>query len=91
MIYLLCYDITKPKRLQRTAKLLGNYGLRIQKSFFQCEINSDQFEILLNKLKKEINLKEDKLYVYPMCENCIDKIMSDGVVSILNTSSYEIL
>ena len=33
MMYFISYDIADPKRLKAVAKMLENYGLRIQKSF----------------------------------------------------------
>jgi len=62
MIYLFCYDIADPKRLRKTAKILENYGLRIQKSFFQCELGEEEAADLKYKLLKVINKKKDSLF-----------------------------
>jgi len=74
MIYMICYDITNHKRLRKTAKVLENYGIRIQKSFFQCEISKDMLNRLIKAILAVIDVSEDKLYVYPLCNGCLKNV-----------------
>ena len=37
--YLVCYDITDPKRLRRVFKTCKNYGNHLQYSVFECDLN----------------------------------------------------
>ncbi|MHB1645878.1 MAG: CRISPR-associated endonuclease Cas2 [bacterium] len=78
MIYMICYDITNPKRLRKTAKVLQNYGIRIQKSFFQCEIFRDMLNKLLKDILAVVDVSMDKLYVYPLCNGCLKNVKFDG-------------
>ncbi|MGB3492300.1 MAG: CRISPR-associated endonuclease Cas2 [Elainellaceae cyanobacterium] len=68
MFYLVCYDIVNDRRRDRTARLLEGYGLRIQKSVFECTLTPDQFEFLNRRLqtKRYLNPKEDQIRFYPM-------------------------
>ena len=52
MIYFISYDIADSKRRREVSKVLENFGIRIQYSFFECEMEQSQLE----KLKNEINL-----------------------------------
>jgi len=42
-------------------------------------------------LLEVIDIKKDYLYIYPLCEGCSDKVISDGEGEILKISTYEIL
>jgi len=91
MIYMVCYDISNPKRLGKVAKVLENHGMRIQKSFFQCEMNKENMINLKNKLLKIINRRKDSLFIYPLCEDCSNKAITDGNGKILKLTNFEIL
>jgi len=68
MFYLICYDIISDRRRDRVSRLLEGYGLRIQKSVFECVLTSDQYEFLHKRLqtKRYLNPTEDQLRFYPM-------------------------
>ena len=50
MIYFISYDVSNPKRLNKVAKTLENFGIRIQFSFFECEMEKEQLEKLKSSL-----------------------------------------
>ena len=92
MIYMVCYDITDAKRLRKVSKVLTNYGIRIQKSFFQCEISKDAVKRLTKELLKAIDEKKDRLSVYPLCDACLKhNVFMDGNGEIVKISTFEIL
>jgi len=68
MFYLICYDIVNDRRRDRTARLLEGYGLRIQKSVFECTLTPDQYDFLQRRLqtKRYLNSDEDQIRFYPM-------------------------
>jgi len=91
MPYLICYDITSPKRLRKVAKVLETYGLRIQKSFFQADIDNEMLREMVGKLKKEMDKNHDSLFIYYICEKCMKKIESDGTGQLLILEDFKIL
>lgn len=91
MTYFICYDITEPKRLRAVAKILENFGLRVQYSFFQCDMDADILNILRDRLLTVINLKEDSLRIYPICDDCLKKTSVIGSGNIIELNSYQIL
>ncbi len=91
MNYLICYDITDPRRLKRTAKILESYGIRVQYSFFELSISSEKLEILISAIKQEIDLEQDKLYLYPICDGCKKRIQIEGTGEMLSLENYIIL
>lgn len=88
---MVCYDIADEKRIKDVAKLLKSYGIRVQKSFFQCEIGKEKLEELTNRLLDVIDVKKDFLYIYPLCEDCSRNAITDGTGEILKLETYEIL
>lgn len=91
MIYMICYDITDPKRLRKTAQILENSGLRVQKSFFQCDIDEKKKDLLVKQVVKVLNLKKDYFYVYPLCEDCSQKAIQEGTGNLIRLEAFEIL
>ena len=91
MIYMFCYDISDPKRLRKSAKILENYGIRVQLSFFQCEMKKQMMEELKEDLLSVINTKEDFLFVYPLCDDCSNSVYTDGTGDVIRISTFEIL
>ena len=86
-----CYDIANPKRLSKVAKTLENYGIRIQKSFFQCEMERKNMIELRDALLKTIKRKKDSLFIYPICDDCNSKAIVDGNGNLLKISSFTII
>ena len=73
MTYFVAYDVACPKRLYKVAKVIGNYGERIQYSFFRCDIDKIQLESLRKELLGIMDMKEDSLKIYPVCADCMEK------------------
>lgn len=91
MNYLACYDIADPRRLRRTAKVMERYGIRVQYSFFEMSISEEKLEAMIREIKQEIDLKEDKFYLYPICVDCKQKVIIDGTGEMLSLERFIIL
>ncbi|HFU75334.1 MAG TPA: CRISPR-associated endonuclease Cas2 [Arcobacter sp.] len=80
MKYVISYDISNNKRRTKLADLLGAYGVRVNYSVFECELNQVKLDKLLYEieLKKLINKKYDSLRFYHLCENCVPKSFDVG-------------
>ena len=76
--YLVAYDIASPKRLRRVARVCEDYGVRIQKSIFECDLDGCTFKALWDALLDEIDPDEDYLAAYPLCRACCEKIRMAG-------------
>ncbi|MBN1296311.1 CRISPR-associated endonuclease Cas2 [bacterium] len=59
--YLVAYDISEDKRLRRVAKVMEEYGSRIQYSVFRCELTKLMRAMLEADLEKEINHSCDQV------------------------------
>ena len=62
--YLVCYDICDDKRLRRVAEICGDFGVRLQYSVFECDLDDSERIVLNGKLEEVIDAAEDQiLYV----------------------------
>ncbi len=66
MFYLVCYDIVNNRRRTKVSNLLQGYGLRVQKSVFECVLSPDQYKTVQKRLHKLIKEQEDQIRFYPM-------------------------
>lgn len=69
MLVLITYDVNTEdnagrKRLRRVAKQCVNFGVRVQNSVFECELDPAQFRLLKQKLIEEIDENKDSLRFY---------------------------
>jgi len=79
MITLVTYDITDPKRLNATRQFLKEYGLRTQKSVFECDIDAEGIRRIRAYCKDHLNLSSDSVRIYRICNRCMDKVMISGL------------
>lgn len=59
--FLVCYDISHPKRLRRVAKVLEGYGSRIQFSVFECPLDKQRLAEVRTKLWEVLHHDEDQV------------------------------
>ena len=69
MLVLITYDVMvisegRKKRLRNIAKTCLDYGVRVQNSVFECEVDPAQFVILKNQLMQIFDFKKDSLRFY---------------------------
>ncbi len=91
MIWLVCYDIANPKRLQKIGSYCEKFGIRLQKSAFQVDAEKELLDKLIQGLKELMNRKADSLVIYPICEDCRRLSISDGPNKILDKNNVVIL
>ena len=75
--YLICYDVIQQKRRKKVAKLLLDYGHRVQKSVFELYLTELYFEECVNKLAKII-AEEDSIRVYILHAASTEKMLLLG-------------
>lgn len=78
MLRIVAYDIASRKRLRRVAKVCDRFGVRVEKSVFECKLNDAEFRDFWSELGKEIDSDEDALVCYPLCGACESKILLAG-------------
>ena len=69
MLILVTYDVStvEPagrRRLRRVAQACEDYGTRVQKSVFECQVGQKEWARLRDRLLSEIKTEEDSLRFY---------------------------
>ncbi|MBR1837007.1 MAG: CRISPR-associated endonuclease Cas2 [Kiritimatiellae bacterium] len=80
MLYLVAYDICSPRRLRHAASVCEDYGIRIEKSVFECDLSESQFASFWSDLNAEIDPEEDALVAYRICRSCVKETLTAGIV-----------
>lgn len=63
-LVLIIYDIVENKTRNNLVKYVEQFGIRIQKSAFECFLNQKQINKILNQAHKIINVETDSLRIY---------------------------
>jgi CRISPR-associated protein Cas2 len=83
MLVLITYDVSVMsangrRRLRHIAKTCVDYGLRVQNSVFECELEPADWVMLKNKLLKLYDANEDSLRFYQLGSKGRQKIEHYG-------------
>ena len=65
-LFLICYDITDPHRLNRIARFLGQHACRVQYSVFAGQLSRARLEVLLEELRDLMDCRTDDIRAYPL-------------------------
>lgn len=82
MIFLCSYDIPSSKegdrRRARLARFLEKYGLRVQYSVFELDIEPEKMPPLYREMEAFLKLDEDSLRIYTLCAQCAPRVVKIG-------------
>ena len=83
ILVLVTYDVnteTKEgkKRLRHVAKICTGYGIRVQNSVFECNVDASQLKLLRSELLDEIDKDNDSIRFYNLGNNYHNKVEHYG-------------
>ena len=84
MYVIVAYDIRSDKKRAKLAKNLLQFGIRTQKSMFECEVNKKELNII-KKLAKKFSDDEDFVTIYEIYEKDTKRI---GKVKYLEIDDF---
>jgi len=73
MELLTVYDIADAKRLRHVAKIMQRFGIRVQKSVFECDLSQSALNDMRKAVNKAIDATEDTIRIYPLLDNSREK------------------
>jgi CRISPR-associated protein Cas2 len=91
MFIVISYDIPDDKRRIKAAKQLENYGKRVQYSVFEAILEEEKLKEMCEKLVSIININEDSLRIYGLCNSCLKKTKLYGVGEISKDEDFYIV
>lgn len=68
------YDITDDRCRNKVAKILQQYGVRINFSVFECMFTENQYQKVKQMIASKIDIRDDTIVYYQLCVNCFTKI-----------------
>lgn len=81
MLHLIAYDVASGRRLRRVATVCEDFGVRIEKSVFECELESADFERFWKRIESVIDSERDSVVDYPIGMMDRKRIKTLGVVN----------
>lgn len=91
MQYIVCYDIADDGRRERMAKALLDYGRRIQESVFLAALDEELLDRMRARVVKLLEMSEDSLFVFPVCDGCARKAESYGWAALPKDQDYYVV
>jgi len=90
MLVLVTYDVSVMtadgrRRLRKIAKTCLDYGMRVQNSVFECEIDPAQFTEMKSKLVEIYDPGEDSLRFYFLGKRGRQKVEHLGTKSVVDS------
>ncbi len=79
MLILVSYDIIDDRQRTKLAKKLKDFGLRVQYSVFECDLDKKQLARMKKEALKFVDLEKDSLRIYKLCDSCAKHIESFGI------------
>lgn len=75
---IIAYDVRDNDARAHLAALLGTYGVRLQKSVFECLLEDAALAEVLQKTERLLDLDHDVLHVFRQCEPCFGARHTQG-------------
>jgi CRISPR-associated protein Cas2 len=83
MFILVAYDIPDDKRRNKIFKIMKDYGKRVQYSVFECILEKKVFNEMINKINQIVDINNDSVRIYYLCEDCYKKVDVLGLGEVL--------
>jgi CRISPR-associated protein Cas2 len=78
MLYVVCYDISDDKTRNQMSERLLDFGARIQESVFECVLDGECHERMLERLDRVPIAQTDRVRVYRLCQTCVETVRIYG-------------
>jgi CRISPR-associated protein Cas2 len=89
-MYLVCYDVADNRRRYRLDKLLSGYGIRAQRSVFECAIDAGQAAELEAAAQNLLEPEEDRLHLYHLCGKDCEGRLCHGIAERIEPPAFHV-
>lgn len=91
MYILVSYDIVEDTTRNKVSRFLKDFGTRVQKSVFECDLKEEQFVRMQKGLQRLIDKREDRVRYYPLCKQCVGRVVISGWGEIKEDEGFEVI
>lgn len=74
----IAYDVVNTRARTKVARILGQYGERVNFSVYECFFSKEIFEVVRGQIKQLINNRSDTVIYYTLCLSCRAAVRVDG-------------
>lgn len=78
MLVMISYDVVDNKIRLKLMKYLKDYGERVQKSVFECNLTPGIYKKVKSGVEEIINKKKDRVRYYRICKGCEERVEISG-------------
>jgi CRISPR-associated protein Cas2 len=82
------YDISQDGRRARVSATLQQWGERVQRSVFICQLDEDQLRDVLRRVGEIIDPLVDSVYAFRQCATCWDAVVVLGQATVQDDERY---
>jgi len=92
LFYVVSFDICDDRDRYRVVKIIKEYGIRVQKSVFECpHLTEGQLLRMKHRLEARIDHGCDSVRYYPICRDCLSKMEYSGTGNIPGVNNYQLI
>jgi len=92
VFFLVSFDIVQDPTRAKVVKVLQEYGVRVQKSVFECsKVNENQFLRMKTRVEDLIDAGEDSVRYYALCGACLGKMEFAGIGKAPKQEVYRVI
>ena len=91
MLHLVSYDISDDRRRTKLAKVIKDFGDRVQYSVFECLLDRDLLDRMTARIQAVIVEEEDSVRIYSLCVGCEKAITIIGQGEVTREEDVYIL
>lgn len=83
MRYVVAYDIEDDRARDRIAGVMERFGVRVQKSVFECRLEGKDLDRLVRRLERELTAVggAGNVRIYRLCTDCYQSSQGIGHVA----------
>lgn len=91
MLVMISYDVVDDKKRLKLMKFLKDYGDRVQKSVFECNLSQETYERIKSEIDKMINRRKDRVRYYRICKGCTERVEISGWGEVAEDEEFVVI
>jgi len=91
MLVMISYDVVDDKKRLSLMKFLKDYGDRVQKSVFECNLDPKTYQQVKANAEKIINKRKDRVRYYRFCKGCADRVEISGWGEVTDEEEFVLI
>ncbi len=91
MLVMISYDVVDNKTRLKLMKFLKDYGTRVQKSVFECDLSPTVYQRVKAGVEEIIHKRKDRVRYYRICKGCAEKVEISGWGEVTEEEEFMVI